>query len=84
MKIAIKDHGIGEMNYDVYAETLAVWEAFFLFKDDVTRGCDDNEPQVVDNLGAQFMAAYLEVAADCNVTSYMHIMACHMGDLVRQ
>jgi hypothetical protein len=30
------------------------------------------------------MAAYLEVAADSHVTVYMHIMACHMGDLVRQ
>ena len=30
------------------------------------------------------MAADLEVAADSHVTVYMHIMACHMGDLVRQ
>jgi hypothetical protein len=31
LKIAIKDHGNGELNEDVYAEALAVWEAFFLF-----------------------------------------------------
>jgi succinate dehydrogenase flavin-adding protein (antitoxin of CptAB toxin-antitoxin module) len=79
------------MNEDVYAEALAVWEAFFLFNDVVTRGCDDTErvaveehAQELDNLGAQFMAAYLEVAADSHVTVYMHIMACHRGDLVRQ
>ena len=91
LKIAIKDHGSGELNEDVYAEALAVWEAFFLFNDAVTRGCDDTEPvaveahaQELDSLGAQFMAAYLEVAADSHVTVYMHIMACHMGDLVRQ
>jgi hypothetical protein len=44
LKIAIKDHGSGEMNEDVYAEALAVWEALFLFNDAVTRGCDDTEP----------------------------------------
>jgi hypothetical protein len=31
-----------------------------------------------------FMAAYLEVATDTHVTVYMHIMACHMGDLVSE
>jgi hypothetical protein len=29
MEIAIKDHGNGEINEGVYAEALAVWEAFF-------------------------------------------------------
>jgi hypothetical protein len=91
MEIAIKDHGNGEINEGVYAEALAVWEAFFLFNDVVTRGCDDNDPvpveahaQELDNPGALFMAAYLEVATDTHVIVYMHIMACHMGDLVRE
>jgi hypothetical protein len=87
MEIAIKDHGIGEINEGVYAEALAVWDAFFLFNDTVTRGCNDNDhvaveahAQELDNLGA----TYLEVATDTHVTVYMHIMACHMGDLVRE
>jgi hypothetical protein len=91
MEIAIKDHGNGEINEGVYADALAVWEAFFLFNDAVTRGCDDNDPVVVevhaqelDNLGALFMAAYLEVATDTYANVYMHVMACHMGDLVRE
>jgi hypothetical protein len=91
MEIAIKDHGNDEINEGVYEEALAVWGAFFLFNDVVTRGCDDNDPvaveahaQELDNLGDVFMAAYLEVATDTHVTVYMHIMACHMGDLVRE
>jgi hypothetical protein len=91
LKIAIKDHGNGEMNEDVYTEALAVWEAISLFNDDVTRGCDDIKPvaveahaQELDNPGAYSMAAYLKVAADSHVTAYMHIMACHIGNLVRQ
>jgi hypothetical protein len=40
--------------------------------------------QELDNLGVVSMAAYLEVATDTHVTVYMHIMACHMGDLVRE
>jgi hypothetical protein len=91
LKITIKGHGNGEMNEDAYAEAQAVWEAFFLFNDVVTRGCDDTEPlgveahaRELDNLGAHFKAAYLEVAADFHVNVYMHIMACHMGDLGRQ
>jgi hypothetical protein len=91
LKIAIKDRISGEMSQGVYMEALALWEAFFLFNDAVTIGCDDTEPvaveehaQELDNLGAQFMAAYLEVAADSHVTVYMHITARHMGNLVRQ
>jgi hypothetical protein len=42
------------------------------------------QAQDLDNLGAQYFAAYLEVAADSHVTVYLHNMACHMGDLVRQ
>jgi hypothetical protein len=40
----------------------------------------------IDNVGAQFMAACLNlgVAADSRVTVYMHIMACGMGDLVSE
>jgi hypothetical protein len=64
-KIALKDNCRGEMNKDVYAEALAVWEAFFLFSDAITRGCKDNEPVVVeahaqelDSLGVMLMAAY--------------------------
>jgi hypothetical protein len=91
MEIAIKDHGNSEINEGVYAEALEVWEAFFLFNDAVTRGYDDNDPvavearaQELDNLGVVFMGAYLEVASDAHVTVYMHMMACHMGDLVRE
>jgi hypothetical protein len=90
-EIAIKNHGNGEINEGVCAEALAVWEAFFLFNDAVTKGYDDNDPvavdahaQELDNLGVVFMAAYLEEATDTLVTVYMHIMACHMGDLVRE
>jgi hypothetical protein len=91
MEIATKDHGNGEINEGVYAEALAVWEAIFLFNDAFTRGCDDKDPvameehaQELGNLGVVFMAAYLEVATDTHVTVYMHIMACHMGDFVRE
>jgi hypothetical protein len=91
MEIAIKNHGNSAINEGVHAQALAVWEAFFLFNDAVTRGCDDNDhvaveahAQELDNLGVAFMAAYLEVATDTHVTVYMHIMACHMGDLVRE
>jgi hypothetical protein len=66
LKVAINDNGSGEMNEDVDAEALAIWEAFFLFNDVVTRGCDDTEPMVVeahaqelDNLGTQFNYVYL-------------------------
>jgi hypothetical protein len=90
LKIAIKNHGRGEMSEDVYAETLAVWEAFFLFDDVVMRGFDDTKPFAVeahakelDNPGAQFMAASLEAAADSHATFYMHIKAYHMGNLMK-
>jgi hypothetical protein len=81
IEIVIKGHGNGEINEGVYAEALAVWEAFFLFNDDVTRGCDVNDPvavkahaQELDNLGAVLMAAYLEVATDTHETVYMPIL----------
>jgi hypothetical protein len=91
MEIAISnDHGNGEINEGVYAKALAVFEAFFLSNDAVTRGCNDSDhvaveahAQKLDNLGAVFMATYLEVATHTHVTVYMHTMACHMGDLVR-
>ena len=81
MEIAIKGHGNGEINESVYAEALAVWEAFFLSNDIATRGCDDNDhvaveahAQELDNLGAVLMAAYLEVATDTHETVYMPIL----------
>eukprot|EP00873_Tetraselmis_striata_P029502 jgi/Tetstr1/449766/TSEL_036831.t1 len=88
---AIPHHKHGQKNEELYLEALAVWEAFFLFNDAVTRGCDDSDPAAIEahakeleQLGATFMAAFLETATDENVTVYMHLMACHMGDLVRQ
>jgi hypothetical protein len=67
------------------------WEAFFLFNDVVTRGCDDNDHVVVeahaqelDNIGIVFMSAYSEVVIDSHVTVYMHITVCHTDDLVRE
>jgi hypothetical protein len=91
VQIAIKDHCDGEINEGVYAEALAVWEAFLLFYDVVTRGCDDNDhvaveghAQELDNIGVVFLAAYSEVTTDTHVNVCMHIMACHMGDLVRE
>jgi succinate dehydrogenase flavin-adding protein (antitoxin of CptAB toxin-antitoxin module) len=70
---------------------LAVWDAFFLFNDVVTIGCDDNDHVAVethvrelDNLGARFMAANLEAAAESRVTVFMHIIECNMGDAVRE
>jgi hypothetical protein len=91
MEIAIKGHGSGEINEGVYAEAFAFWEAFLLFNDVVTRGCDDNDHVAVEahapeleNLGAVFLFAYLEVATDSHVIIYMHIMACHMSDIVRE
>jgi hypothetical protein len=90
VSIAIRDYNISVVNEAVYREALTVWEAFFIFNEAVTRGCDDNNPVAVeahthelDSLGAQFMAAYVEAAADSRVTVYMLIMACHIGDLVR-
>jgi hypothetical protein len=91
MEIAIKDHDNGKNNYGVYAQTHAVEGGGFFFKDVVTRGRDDNDPtdveahaQKLHNLGAVFMAAYSEVATDTHVIVYMHIMACHIGYLVRE
>jgi hypothetical protein len=34
---------MGEFNENVFAEAVAIWEAFFLFNDAFTRGCDDTE-----------------------------------------
>lgn len=91
LEIAIDKHEEGEVNRDIYLDALTVWEMFFLFNDAVTRGCDDNDPasveahaQELERLGSEFIAAYLEVAIDTDVTVYMHIMSCHMGDLVRK
>jgi hypothetical protein len=91
MEITIKGHDNGEINECVYTAPLSIWEAISLFNAIVTRGCEDIDPvamdahaQELDNLGDVFMDAYLEVAADAHVTVYMHIMACCMGDLVRE
>eukprot|EP00873_Tetraselmis_striata_P043161 jgi/Tetstr1/463425/TSEL_000729.t1 len=89
---AIPHHKRGQKNDEVYLEALAVWEAFFLFNDADTMGCDDIDPAAIEahakeleQLGATFMAAFLEIATDKNMTVYMHyLMACHMGDMVRQ
>jgi hypothetical protein len=91
MEMSIKEHDNGKINERVYAEALAGWEVFFLFNDVVTGGCDDNDhvameahAQELDNLGDVSMAAYLEVAIDIHMTVYMHIMACYIGDFVRE
>jgi hypothetical protein len=91
LRMEISYHGHDEMNEGVLFDAMAVWESFFVFNDVVTSGCDGEGPsrleensREVELKGAVLMAPYLEVAPTDFVINYMHLVACHMGDFVRQ
>ena len=77
---------IGKEN-GLFAEE--VWDAFFLFNEEMVSGCDDNDPADIKRhseklrcLAEDFVNKYKRTASTKRVPPYMHAMTCDIPRMV--
>ena len=93
LKLALPRWAADQKN--LYEKCLDLWQKFLYFVLLINEGCEDDDDSTardaygdrLDEWGAKVVKAYLPLAAITkkqSTTIYLHICACHVGDLARK
>ena len=82
---------VHEVGGQTHQECMKVWDAFFLFNEELVKGCRDQDPDDVErhaarlqSLAEAFVDHFRCVASGPKVTPYMHCMMADIPRLVRE